>query len=74
MEDFRLTEVPGEGHMLLVRDALVGKHQDQMLHPGIADRLHGRIVQRLAHVDASDFRTEGGVTSCDGDGHDSRRW
>ena len=69
MEDLRLAEMAGEGDMLLVGDVLVGKHHDQMLRPGVADRLHCFGIQRLAHVDAADFRAQGGMSCLDGDGH-----
>ena len=35
MEHFRLAEIACEGGMFRIRDVLVWKHQDQMLHPDV---------------------------------------
>ena len=69
MEDLRLAELAGEGDMLGIGDGLVGEYHDQVLHPGVDDLLHRRGVERPAHVDAVDLRTEGRMARLDGDGH-----
>ena len=73
MEDLRLAEMAGEGDMLLVGDVLIGKHQHQMLGPGVDHRLPGGGIQRPAGIDAANLRAEGRMAGYDGDGH-GRQW
>ena len=49
VKDLRIAEMAREGDMLLIGDALVGKHHDQMLRPGIGDLLHCCRIERPAH-------------------------
>ena len=61
MEDLRLAEAAGEFHMFGVGDVLAGKHQHQMLHPDIVQRLESRRIERRAHVDAAHLGAERGM-------------
>ena len=62
MEDLRLAEMASEGDVLLVGDGLIGKHHDEVFHPGVMDRLEGLGVHRPAHVDTADFRAKRRMT------------
>ncbi len=61
MEDLGLAEAAGEFHMFGVGDVLAGKHQYQMLHPDIVQRLESRRIERCVHVDATHLGAEGGM-------------
>ena len=61
MEDLRLAEAAGEFDMLGVGDVLAGKHQHEMLHPHIMQRLERRRIERCAHVDAAHLGAERGM-------------
>ncbi len=49
-------EAAGEGNLLLRRQVLFWKDENDMLEPGLVDLLMLRVGQRLAKVDATDFR------------------
>jgi hypothetical protein len=73
VEDLGLAEMAREGDVLLVGDVLLREHQDEMLGPGVDHRLAGRGVDRPAHVDTADFRTESRMAARDSDAH-RRQW
>jgi hypothetical protein len=69
MKYLRLSELAGEGDMFLIGDVLTGKHHDQVFHPGIDNLLQRFGIQGLPHIDAVDFRAQGGMSCFDCNRH-----
>ena len=61
MEHLRFAETAGEFDMLGVADMLAGKHQHEVLHPHVMQRLERRRIERCAHVDAAHLGAERGM-------------
>ena len=69
MEDLGLAEIAGEGDVFLIGDGLVGKHHDQIVHPGVVDGLERFRIDFGPQIDAADFGADRGMQRGDGDGH-----
>src|SRR5262249_55407060 len=58
--DQQLAEQPAESHVLLDAHLLVAEEDHLMRHQGMVQLARLAVRQRLAEVDAEDFRTDGG--------------
>ena len=61
------TEAPAEGHLLLVAEALIGKHEHGKLLEGVEDLLEGWLVERPSQIHPLDPGGEVGVERRDDD-------
>ena len=53
-----LAEEGGRAQQVFLLELLIGKDDDEMVEPGLVDRLDGVVVRLLAQVDAADLRAD----------------
>ena len=63
--DFELTKETSETKVIFGGDVLIPEEDDFPIEKSLLDLLHGRLVLRLAQVDAEDLRTKGGRQGTD---------
>ena len=63
--DFELTKETSETKVIFGGDVLIPEEDDFPIEKSLLDLLHGRLVLRLAEVDAEDLRTKGGRQGTD---------
>ena len=61
----QLTEAAAEGLVLLERQLLIAKEEDQVPQPGVPQRRQGRVVERLRQVDAGNLGADDRRERCD---------
>jgi hypothetical protein len=63
--NIELTEFPSEGNLLFGADGLIAEEDHFMLEQQSAQFVAQRRSQRLAQIDAGDFRADGGFQAGD---------